>query len=75
MEPYWNRYLKKLALGEPGYFAYVCLVCNITQTDDYPLNCVNDNNGCDARICMACNGESRAMEKHIALCKQSSEYK
>eukprot|EP00973_Karenia_brevis_P064845 9006519-Karenia_brevis.AAC.1 len=72
MEPRWNRYLKKLASGESNTFAYVCPVCNITQRDDYQLNCVNDNSGCDARICMACNCESRAMEKHIELCKQST---
>eukprot|EP00973_Karenia_brevis_P018681 2561110-Karenia_brevis.AAC.1 len=43
MEPQWNRYLKKLASGESSNFAYVCPVCNITQPDDYQLNCINDN--------------------------------
>eukprot|EP00973_Karenia_brevis_P007354 995114-Karenia_brevis.AAC.1 len=29
---------------------------------------INDDQGCQARICMACNDESRAMETHIRVC-------
>eukprot|EP00973_Karenia_brevis_P000176 23460-Karenia_brevis.AAC.1 len=38
------------------------------------IHCVNDNKGCKAKICMACNGESRAMEKHIKLCSRSDDH-